>query len=107
MDHGEYDKTPLMEAAEKGDVKRMIKLIEEGANVSASYGLGWPHAGSPVLRYAIDSGVVEGVRELVKAGANVNAYTENQLIYHNKDGKNLSVRNLPLLSSAIKSTMES
>ena len=53
------------------------------------------------LRYAIDSGSREAVRMLVKAGAKIDIDTENGIIHHWRSGR--TVRNIPLLSSAIKS----
>ena len=99
---GEYwTETPLMIAAEKRLIPMMQLLIKAGADVSAVVGSDFPHAGSPVLRYAIESGSPEAVRMLIKAGAKIDVNTENGIIHHWRSGR--TVRNIPLLSSAIKS----
>lgn len=94
-------KTPLMHAAERGDVNHMQKLIKAGADVNAIYDQDQPRMGYPVLRFAIDSKSVSAVELLLKNGANPNAHTTSPLIHRKRSSAN--VRNLPLLSHAISS----
>lgn len=93
--------TPLMEAAKRGDINHMQKIIKDGANVNAIYDRDQPCMGYPVLRFAIDSKSVSAVELLLKYGANPNEYTESPLIHQKRFSAN--VRNLPLLSYAIYS----
>jgi ankyrin repeat protein len=94
-------KTALMCAAEKGDVKRMQKLIKEGADVNAVYERDQPRMGYPVLRFAIDSKSIPAVELLLKHGANPNEHTTSPIMHRKRPSAN--VRNLPLLSHAIAS----
>lgn len=94
--------TPLMEAAQRADLKAMQGLIKQGADVNAVCGQEDFHAGSPVLRYAIDSGSLEAVRILLAAGANPNNLTESPLIYDDTFC-HANVRNLSMLSHAVNS----
>ena len=93
--------TPLMKAASKGDIHSMKKLIAKNANVNAVAWRDQPCGGKPVLRYAIDGGSVKAVKLLIKAGANVNEFTENHIIHPER--KQANERNLFLLASAINS----
>lgn len=98
-----YCETPLMLAAQDGNIKEMKKLISAGANVNAIYGCEQPHAGNPVLRYAIDSRSLEAVALLIAAGANINGATESPIVIHNKSFlPQLHVRNISLLAHAIR-----
>lgn len=100
FDHGDYNVTPLMLAAQKANIQEMQKHIKAGTDVNAVWGCDFPHAGFPVLRYAIDSGSCEAVRILLEAGADPNCQTESPVIY--SDYCNVAnLRNLPLLSHAI------
>lgn len=90
--------TRLMKAAEKGNTRTMRKLIDSGADVNAIAFCDQPHAGYPVLRYAIDNGNLKAVQLLLKEGANPNVLTESPIITDN--GKD-NVRNLSLLSHAV------
>ena len=93
--------TPLIIAANKGDIHTMKKLISQNANVNhVAYRI-WPHGGHPVLHYAIESGSVEAVKLLIEAGANVNEITSNLIIHQKR--KQTNERNLFLLASAINS----
>jgi ankyrin repeat protein len=85
--------TALMIASWTGNVSIMKKLIEAGADVNAVSGRDQPNMGKPVLRYAIDSRSPEAVRILLESGANANELTNSPL---------LNVRNIPLLSHAIR-----
>jgi len=93
--------TPLMNAASKGNIETIKKLIAKNANVNAVAWRNQPHGGKPVLRYAIDSGSVKAVKLLIQAGANVNEFTENPIILPER--KQANERNLFLLASAINS----
>jgi ankyrin repeat protein len=74
----------------------MQRLIDAGANVNAIDGCSFPHAGQPVLRFAIDSGLVEAVNILIDADVDVDAHTSSHgLVYCS--------RNIPILSYAIGS----
>jgi len=95
------EESVLIAAVKKGDLPAVNKAIKEGVDVNEVVGGDFPHAGKPVLRYAIDSGSRKAVRMLIKAGAKVDADTENGLIHHKRSKAN--VRNIPLISSAIKS----
>jgi ankyrin repeat protein len=95
--------TPLMEAAEHADLKKMRYLIKQGASVNDVEGCDWPHAGKPVLRYAIDSRSLEAVYLLLENGANPNDITESPIINPNPLEKKANIRNLSLLSHAINS----
>ena len=90
--------TALMMAAKNGFIDVIQTLIDAGANVNAVAWSDSPSAGEPVLSYAIDSGVSEGVRILLKKGASPDAVTTNPIF---NERPNSSVRNLPLLSAAI------
>lgn len=97
-----YSQTPLMVAARFGNIDMMKVLIDAGADVNAVSFCDQPHAGYPVLQYAIDSGNIEAVSILIKAGANSNDYVENGI----RDARKYArVRNVPLLTSAIKSNV--
>lgn len=95
-----YEKTPLMLAAQAGDIVLIKLLIAQGENVNATIDFDQPSMGRPVLRFAIDSGSVETVTLLINAGAQVNDLTVSPL-YH-PERSHANVRNLPLLSHAIK-----
>ena len=95
------EKTPLMFAAETGNITHMQKLINEGADVNAVEGWDQPRMGYPVLRYAIDSKSVESVKLLLKYGADANNHTTSPIIHTSR--RHANVRNLPLLSHAIYS----
>lgn len=88
--------TALMMAAENNALDIMQELIIHGAHVNAVAWCEQPFTGKPVLRYAIDSGSINGVKLLIKAGANVNAFTQNDIIH-----RTINIRNMPLLSFAI------
>lgn len=92
----------LIVAAKKGDLSGVKKAIKEGADVDEVVGSDFPHAGKPVLRYAIDSGSREAVRALIRAGAKLGAFTEDPIL-RTKGFHKANARNIPLLSSAIKS----
>lgn len=94
--------TALMKAASKGNTEIMKVLIDAGAEVSEIEGRDQPHAGKPVLRFAIESGSPEAVRMLIKAGARLNEFTEDPILRTHGFHK-ANARNIPLLSSAIKS----
>lgn len=92
--------TPLMKAAEKADIEKMRTLMADGADVNALYGCDQPHAGRPVLRFAIDSHSVEAVALLIDAGADLDWMTTSPLILGKQHPAN--TRNLSLLSHAIR-----
>ncbi|MEM2677506.1 MAG: ankyrin repeat domain-containing protein, partial [Thermofilaceae archaeon] len=58
----------LHKAAEEGDLQRVKKLVENGANVNAK-----DEYGSTPLYLAVLNGHLELARFLVEKGANVNA----------------------------------
>jgi len=97
-----WEETPLMKAAGKGNLVAIKKLIV-GANVNAVIGRDQPHIGKPVLQYAIDSGSTKAVEILIKAGADVNWFSDKHSIYQECHERGPSARNLPLISSAISS----
>lgn len=59
----------LRKAAKKGDIKKMQRCIQNGADVNDVEGRSWPHAGRSILTDAIDSSSVEAVELLLKSGA--------------------------------------
>ena len=61
--------TPLMRAAERGDIEQVRALIKRGANVNAA----WPHWGITALMIAAGEGHLEVVQALLDAGADPNA----------------------------------
>ena len=67
--------TPLMYAAEKGDVAMIEALLNGGADVKVKDRFVMPSegGGETALFYAVRSGNVEAIRALVRAGAAVNA----------------------------------
>ena len=93
--------TLLMKAAFCAGLQEMKQLIQKGEDVNAVDGRDFPHGGKPVLRFAIDSGCLEAVQTLFKAGANPNDFTESPLLY--RDNCKANMRNLSLLSHAINS----
>ncbi len=95
--------TALMKAALKADISKIKKEIKAGANVNAVAFRDQPHGGNPVLRYAIDSGCLQAVQILLKAGANPNDFTESPLLYGNNEFQPAVMRNLSLLSHAVNS----
>lgn len=95
-----WHQTPLMLATQKNDLNHMQQLIAEGADVNAICGRDFPHAGNPVLRYAIDNNAYKAVHLLLQAGANVNEFSESGLIHQTR--KSANTRNFPLLAIAIK-----
>ncbi len=95
-----YGETALMVAAAQGDIATMHVLINASAEVNAVAWRDQPHAGKPVLRYAIDSGSLDAIALLIKSGAYVNNFTESGLMHHARDHAN--TRNLTLLSHAIQ-----
>lgn len=97
-----WHKTPLARAAKKADIKEMKELINQGEDVNAVIGQDQPHAGKPILRYAIDSGSLEAVTLLLDNGANLNVDTESPIITDDLS-KDANIRNLSLLSHAINS----
>jgi len=97
------EKTPFMYAAEKGDTKQMQALIDAGADVNAIEGCDWPRAGYPVLRHAIDSGSIDAVKLLLECGADPNQHTTSPIIMRDPSRSGANVRNLPLLSHAVRS----
>ena len=90
-----------MVAASMGYADIMRALIDAGADVNDIDGWDWPHAGKPVLRYAIDSGSLPSVEMLIKAGAVVNEFTECPILHPKRTHAN--ERNLTLLACAIHS----
>ncbi len=94
-----WEETPLMHAAAKGDIEQMRELIRSDADVNAFYAMDFPRAGYPVLRYAIDSHSLEAVCLLIEAGAQVGDMTGSPLITGNRSS---NIRNLSLLSHAIR-----
>lgn len=90
--------TPLMKAAITASLGTMRMLLANGANPSAVAFRDFPHAGKPVLRYAIDSQSPEAVQLLLDHNADVNDITESPIITNNDM---LNVRNLSLLAHAI------
>lgn len=62
--------TPLMSAAEKGDLSRVEELLAKGADVNVANSDGYT-----ALYYAVQSGNLRSVEVLLKAGADVNART--------------------------------
>lgn len=87
------EETELMRASEKADLAEMQILIDAGEDVNAAAFRDQPRGGKPVLRYAIDSGSIEAVRLLLKAGATPDNFTS--------DHREIPVRNLSLLLYAI------
>lgn len=92
------EETPLMKASLSGNLKQMKKEISSGANVNAIAFRDQPRGGSPVLRYAIDSGNPRAVKLLLSKGANPNEFTDHAPIHTRSN----NVRNLSLLSYAIR-----
>lgn len=97
-----WEDPPLAIAAQNGDVDRMEKLIAQGENIHEIIGQEMFHAGSPILRYAIDSGCLAAVSLLLEHGADSNGITESPLIIDD-ECKRANVRNLSLLSHAVNS----
>jgi ankyrin repeat protein len=95
-----YTETPLMKATKIADIQEMYNLIQAGENVNAVYGSDFPHAGDPVLVYAINSKSLEAVTILLKAGANPNDFTNSSSMIYEADTY-MNCRNVPLLSHAI------
>lgn len=87
------EETDLMRASEKAALVEMQRLIDAGEHVNAAAFRDQPRGGKPVLRYAIDSGSIEAVRLLLKAGATPDNFTS--------DHREIPVRNLSLLLYAI------
>lgn len=50
-----------MIATQKNDLECMNLLINAGADVNAIEASNFPHAGNPVLRFALDNNSVEAV----------------------------------------------
>jgi len=92
-------RTKLMDAAKSNNIAEARRLIEAGADVNAIEGHEFPRSGYPVLRYAIDSGSIEMVNLLINHGANTNFFTTSPI---DTKRTHANVRNLPLLSHAIK-----
>lgn len=90
--------TPLMKAAITANLGTMRILLANGASPSAVAFRDFPHAGNPVLRYAIDSQSPEAVQLLLDHGADANDITESPITTSNHM---LNVRNLTLLAHAI------
>ena len=90
--------TKLMRASYHANLKKMKALINQNVNPSAVIFRDQPHAGKPVLRYAIDSRSAEAVQLLIDAGADVNDMTESQIIA----GGSANCRNITLLGYAIQ-----
>jgi len=63
-------KTPLMKAAEEGDLRRVKALIGAGADVNAQQEL---YCRETALMFAVEKGHLGCVRALVTAGADLNA----------------------------------
>jgi hypothetical protein len=89
--------TAIIFAARAGSLELVELLLAWGACPNACAWREWPHAGSPVLRYALDGGSLAVVCRLIQAGARVDASTES--------GINQSVQNVTLLGYAIKEHM--
>lgn len=60
------NKTPLIQASEDGDLARVLNLIRRGANLSAR-----ASCGKTGLHYAAGNGHFDVVKELVRAGADL------------------------------------
>lgn len=97
------DTSPLMIAALHGAVDSVKTLIALGANVNAVAGREMFRSGYPVLSYAIDGGVLEIIRVLLEAGADLSEFTESCILYNNFEGEHFGIRNLTLLGHAINS----
>jgi ankyrin repeat protein len=92
--------TKLMIACKNKEALDTIKsLIQKGEDVNAVHGKDFQRAGSPVLRYAIDSEYTDAVKELLSKKANPNVETDSPLITAEKS---YSVHSLSLLGHAIK-----
>lgn len=88
------DKSPLMKAAEKGDVQTMQVLIDQGADVNENEGMDQPHHGHYVLGYAINSGSAQAVKLLLESGAKVDTITDIDEFAFNRLEPNARVSHL-------------
>jgi|GEM_PF-2396549 len=64
--------TALIRAAEKGDVKTLRQLLENGADINAADKNGWT-----ALMKAVKGHHLKATADLIAAGANVHAETRN------------------------------
>jgi ankyrin repeat protein len=69
--------TLLMLAAGKGDLQMVEALLESGAEVDATDARGWTALFKALFNYEQNCGFPDVVRELIKAGANI----EHQVAY--------------------------
>jgi len=101
--------TDLMIAAHKGDIIALRMLICRGAKVNAETEWSQPHAGKPALSFALEARNIDAVKELIKAGADVNRYNDLGSVENlHAIPASLCERNIPLLTYAIgrKMSME-
>lgn len=69
VDARDNERTPLMYAVEKGNLKSVEALLDVGANSNAEY----TDTGTTVLMAAVGEGYNDVAQALIEKGANVNA----------------------------------
>ena len=72
---------PLHEAAKKGDIKEITRLVKTGVDINSPLNLSWGHA-SP-LELAIKNKKLEAAQLLIALGADVNGACRVQKVYGN------------------------
>lgn len=70
---GGYNKTPLIEAAEEGDLDRVKDCVRRGASLAAQ-----DEFGETALHYAAENGHYDVVKELVRAGADTKILDDSE-----------------------------
>lgn len=70
---GGYNKTPLIEAAEEGDLDRVKDCVRRGASLAAQ-----DEFGETALHYAAENGHYDVVKELVRAGADTKSMDNSE-----------------------------
>lgn len=93
--------TALMIAAAQADLPIMQELINAGADVNECVGSDFPHPGITVLQFAINSGSVDAVNLLIKAGVQANGFAGEGLNLFEYGGSTPNVRVLTALMYAI------
>lgn len=94
----EIQTTPLMIAAEEGNLATLQHLIRNGVNINAQ-----DTGGHTALFYAVEENRLQIIQELIKAGADVNIQNHNGLtILHDVAAYDDSEENILIINELIK-----